>query len=177
MQMRLFRPLGLFSLLTLLVISGCPSAGPNVEPAGPSHEDAHAHALGPAGGHLLELGDEEYHVEWTHDDENGVLTFIIRDADAKDEVPIDAEEIIVDLTAPDETGAAHQTEVKIAAVGRTDENPRTARFELTNKIMMANIVENEKAKAVLRVTIDGKPYSAEIEHEAHDHGHSHSHSH
>lgn len=179
----LFVSLLLFSA-GLAFTAGCPSNSGNGD-APPSengengnqeeHGHSHGHEEGPEGGHLIELGDEEYHVEWLHDDEEGVLTFIIRDAHAKEEVPIDAEHLLIDMTLEDDQGEQHQTEVEIPAVGRTDANPQVARFELADKQMTYNIAENDKVTAILKVPIGGQEYTAEIEHEAHGHGHSHSH--
>src|SRR5690606_5075232 len=174
-------------LLLLVVIaglavsfSGCPvkkggsgtGSGNNEQPEAEHH--GHSHDEGPSGGHVIPLGDEEYHVEWLHDDEEGLLTFIVLDSTMENEVPIDAENIVVDLTLENEAGEKQTQKVLIPAVGRTEENQKSARFELADKAAMYNITENEKVDAVLHVTIGGKEYSAPIEHDAH-HGHSHSH--
>src|SRR5262245_14287152 len=59
------------------------------------HDHAHDHAHGPHEGHILELGNEEYHAEWAHADD-GTVTIWVHDAAAKNEVPIPAEEITIE---------------------------------------------------------------------------------
>lgn len=164
----------------LVFAIGCPTtATKEREGDGDAHEHAHSdhghsHDEGPSGGHVITLGDEEYHIEWLHDDEEGVLTFTVLDAAMKNEVPIDAENIVIDLTLENEAGEKQTQQVLIPAEGRTAENPKTARFSLADKAAAFNIVENEKIDAMLTVNINGKDFSAKIAHDAH-HGHSHSH--
>ena len=45
------------------------------------HDHDHAHMHGPNGGPVLELGDEEYHAEWLHDDESGKVTVVLQPRD------------------------------------------------------------------------------------------------
>src|SRR3982751_3555980 len=76
-------------------LAGC------TKPAGPAkgkvEEQSHDHAHhGPHNGHLMEIGEEEYHAEWTHDD-SGKITFYVLDSDAKKEVPIAADELTIDV--------------------------------------------------------------------------------
>ena len=172
------------SLLLLSTLGGCPSNSSSDGDADSEHatdgeqEHGHSHDVpGPAGGHLLEIGDEEYHVEWVHDeDDDSVIEFIVRDEMAKEEVPISAEQLTIAFTTVDETGKESTREVPIEAVGRTEENPETAHFELTDRIAIQNILSgSEDVTAVLKITIDGVAYEKEIEHSAHGHGHSHSH--
>src|SRR5438094_7539918 len=80
-----------------LWLGGCNRAANHSETtpkAGESGEHEHQHH-GPHNGHLMEIGDEEYHAEWTHD-ESGKVTFYILDADAKTEVP-SADKIVIDV--------------------------------------------------------------------------------
>ena len=78
-------------------LSGCNGkanqAGTGKKPDEHAHDHAHH---GPHHGHLMEIGDEAYHAEWTHD-ESGKVTFYILDSDAKKEVPIAADEITIDV--------------------------------------------------------------------------------
>ena len=50
------------------------------------HDD-HAHALGPNGGHLIELGEEEYHAEVVMDEAARTLTVYLLGGDAKTAQP------------------------------------------------------------------------------------------
>ncbi len=167
----------LFLALALLPLAaGCPgSSGSNKPAENHGHNDhAHSHDTGPAGGHIIELGDEQYHVEWLHDDEEGRLTFIVRDGDVKEEVPIDADHLTVELTVKNDQGEDVSQEIEIPAIGRTDEKPQTARFELVDKAAIVSIVGGKDVKVMLHVPIGEEDFSAEIKHDAH-HGHSHSH--
>ena len=166
--------------LLLAALVGCPAkTNPEAElgtgeQAGEEHGEPHGHShdVGTSGGHIIELGDEEYHVEWLHDDEEGLLTFIVLDATMKNQVPIAAENLVVDLTLENDAGEKQTQTVLIPAEAPTA--GKTARFSLADKAALFNITENEKVDATLKVTIDGKDFTAKIEHDAH-HGHSHSH--
>ena len=81
----------IFATLLLLVFAGCPHANHSEKPVHDDHGHEHHHH-GPHNGHVMEIGGEEYHAEWTHD-ESGKVTFYILDSDAKKEVPIEADEI------------------------------------------------------------------------------------
>ena len=186
--MKLNRELVALSLSFALVIfcGGCPSGsssdteadGEHATDGGDGESHGHSHDVpGPAGGHLLEIGDEEYHVEWVHDeDDESVIEFIVRDDMAKEEVPISAEQLTIEFTTVDDTGKESKREVPVEAVGRTDENPQTAHYELKDRIAIQNILGgSEDVTAVLKITIEGVAYEKQIEHAAHGHGHSHSH--
>src|SRR6476620_7341258 len=108
---------GLVVCLTAAVafsLGGCNKA--NNSGAGKPGETAHDHEHdhvhnGPHHGHLMELGEEEYHAEWTHD-ESGKVTFYILDSEAKKEVPIAADEITIDVKIGDNAPKQY----KLAAV-------------------------------------------------------------
>jgi len=108
--------------------AGCqpPAAkGPGKEAA---HEHEHVHH-GPHGGHVMAIGDEEYHAEWTHD-ESGKVTFYLLDAAAKKEVPIAAEEITIDV----KVGMHDPVTYKLAAVNPQD--GKSATFETVDKELL-----------------------------------------
>ena len=137
------------------------------EHAGHDHA-GHDHAAhGPHGGHLIEIGEEEYHAEWTHA-EDGTVTIYILDAAAKNEVPIAAETIQIDL----KIGETPKS-FTLDAVARTEgDMPKSAKFEVVDK----GLVEVLKGlggsvTATLKAEINGKSYSAPITHD--DHGHKH----
>ena len=163
--------------LCLLFIAGCPpkpAGNGNTANGTATSGHAHSHDEGPEGGHLIELGDEAYHVEWLHDDEEGVLTFIIRDGDAKEEVPIAADHLVIRMITEDEQGVEHEMDAEVPSVGRSEETPKSARFVLADPKVTHNVAAEEKVTAFLKVTIDGVPYEEQIEHAA-GHGHSHGH--
>ena len=97
-----------FIVATSFLIVGCnqsvPEAPSEAETAseGDDHH-GHDHASdGPHGGHILGLGDEEYHLEWIHDN-SGKLTFYLLDADAKADVQTSANFIEITTTRKEET--------------------------------------------------------------------------
>ena len=85
----------------LMMIVGCNSKGSSSEtsqsaetqPAHEGHEHDHGHGhghedTGPHGGHVVELGDEQLHAEWTHDAEEVVVYLL--DSSAKADAAISA---------------------------------------------------------------------------------------
>jgi hypothetical protein len=153
--------------------SGCPSATPTTTTptkGGEEHgEEGHVHpAHGPHGGHLIEIGTEEYHAEWTHADD-GTVTIYILDAEAKNEVPIAAEDITIETKIGENVAT-----FKLLAVNRSEgDMPKTAKFELVDKNLLGVLETLSKGvTANLIVEINGKKYPpAPITHD--DHGHKH----
>ena len=163
--------------------TGCPSSTPMANnpaktgehdhdhgPDGKGHDEKghdHSHAHGPHDGHIVEIGNEEYHAEWTHADD-GTVTVYVLDAEMKNEVPIAAESITIDLKIG-ETSKSFTLE----AVERSEgDMPKTAKFQVLDK----GLVEVLKGlggsvTATLKLDINGKPYEAAITHD--DHGHKH----
>ena len=164
------------ALLTAAVAiwgAGCSNAppGPGTTNPPPAAEHAHEHVHGPHGGHVIEIGMDEYHAEWTHD-EDGKVTVFILDAEMKNDVPIAAETIMIDTRIDNEKGAKQST-FNLAAVDRSEgDMPKSAKFEVVDKGLLG-ILESlsENVTATLKVEINGKPYEAPITHD--DHGHKH----
>jgi hypothetical protein len=127
------------------------------------HEHDHAHH-GPHHGHLMEIGEEQYHAEWTHD-ESGKVTFYILDAEAKKEVPISADEIVIDVKLGDNKPVTY----KLAAVNPTD--GKSAAFETTDKQLLGvfETLKSPGVVATLHVNINGKQFDQRIE--EHEHAH------
>src|SRR5262245_45469794 len=71
--------LAVYSFGTLFV-AGC--GGPAAPPAQPEAKHDHPDH-GPHEGHLIELGDDEYHAELTHDDATKTITIYLLGKDAK----------------------------------------------------------------------------------------------
>ena len=136
------------------------------------HDHAHDHgALGPHEGHILELGKEEYHAEWTHDDASGKVTVYILDSEIKKEVPIEAENVTIKI----KVGEKEQAHTLEAVNRTTGDKPTASQFELTDKPLSAALTTvGEGTEATLEVTIGDRPFSAKFEsHAGHDHGHKH----
>lgn len=133
---------------------------------GHDHAHEHAHMHGLHGGHIVEIGTEEYHAEWTHADD-GTVTIYVLDAEAKNEVPIAAEEITIET----KIGANPATTYKLLAVNRSEgDMPKTAKFELVDKNLLGVLESLSKGvTATLKLEINGKTHEAPITHDEHKH--------
>ena len=119
---------------------------------------------GPHNGHLMEIGEEEYHAEWTYD-ESGNVMFYILDAAAKKEVPIEAEDIAIDVKIGENAPVSYKLPAIAAKPGKT------ATFSTTDK-QLVGVLETLKSPgivATLKVNINGKPFEQRIQEL--DHGH------
>jgi len=157
---------GLAALVGLW-LAGCNgAANQGAKPkAGDGHDHDHEHVHhGPHNGHLMEIGAEEYHAEWTHD-ESGKVTFYILDAAAKKEVPVAAEEIAIDV----KVGENEPKTFKLAAVNPMD--GKSAAFEIVDKQFEALFDQLKSTGLVLtlHVNINGKQFDQRVQ--EHEHAH------
>ena len=134
---------------------------------GHAHDHGHSHAdLGPNGGHLIELGKEQYHIEWTHDDNSGRLTMFVLDANAKELVPIAAEKITIEKTLGTRTD-----KYELTAVDRKGDMPKSAKFEIEDKGLIEGLkLAGNGVEASLSVDVNGEPFTAKFT-KHHDHKH------
>ncbi len=172
------------AMLMLTLLPGCGSKPAVQEPTnstetqneGDAHHegDGHDHgehghdhpSEGPHHGHLVELGNEEYHAELVHDDDAGTVTIYLLDGTAKQAVAIDAAELMVNLK---HDGRGEQ--FKIAAVPDDgDPNGKSSRF-ISDDPELAEDLDREGAEAILVVKIAGKSYRGDMSHDHDDHGH------
>ncbi len=133
------------------------------------HDEGHAHpSEGPHHGSLIELGNEDYHGELVHDHATGSVTIYLLDSAVKNAVPIEATELLVNLT---HDGEAEQ--FKLAASPQADDpSGKSSRFVCTDEHLGEDL-DHEGTEAKLVVTIEGKQYRGDIHHD-HDHeGHDH----
>lgn len=130
-------------------------------------EAEHAHPTdGPHGGHLIELGNEEYHAELAHDDKTHTVSIYLLDATAKKAVPIDAKEVKVNLVV-----GGKPSQYSLPAKPLEGEPAgQSSRFELADEAFM-EALEAKTTKGRLSVTISGKDFSGAIEHHEHDDEH------
>ncbi|QDU98687.1 hypothetical protein [Lignipirellula cremea] len=160
------------ALLAVAVISlsGCsdPKTGSLPKDPPPLAGGAHEHpSEGPHEGHLIELGNEEYHAELLHDDKTHTVTIYILDSTAKKETPIGVDAVILNLVVD---GSPQQFSME--AVGAAE--GLASQFQLVNESVLEALEHGEETKGRLNVTIDGKPYVGKIDHHAHDeHDHAH----
>ena len=169
------------SMAASLTLIGCgsstqaPKASPQADDGHEGHDhDAHPHddhahpSEGPHHGSLIELGNEDYHGELVHDHATGSVTIYLLDSAVKNAVPIEATELLVNLT---HDGEAEQ--FKLAASPQPeDPSGKSSRFVTTDEHLGEDL-DHEGTEAKLVVTINGKQYRGDIHHD-HDHeGHDH----
>lgn len=159
------RSLGIVVLVFFIGCFGC--AEPN-DSAGEDHHDgdtgdAHDHddhSSGPHDGHILELGDEEYHAEWVHDDDTGMLRVYVLDASMNG---------IVDAQSVTITTQIEGKDAKTYTLEKTTINEEVV-FELTdNSLVTALQVVSEGVTAKLNVKIGDRSFEQEFEEHSHHH--------
>jgi len=128
------------------------------------YSDVHGHAnRGPNGGALIELGNEEFHAELVHDQAAGGVTVYVLDAAAKSAVPIDASELVINLTLD---GRGEQFKLAAAPDSR-DPKDKSSRFTSGDGELGASL-DRDGSQPQLVVAIAGKQYRGDI---AHHHEH------
>ena len=168
-----FRCLVACSLLGGLA-AGCSPSGEMSDPADQSSEEividgmppmfADGHPeLGPHGGELIELGDEDYHVEMDHAGDQLVL--YVLDGAAANPVAIEAKTLTVSLK---HDGAVRAFDVS-AWPQSSDPVGRVSRYRSDD----AELVQwlQEEAEGVVVIEIDGRSYNAELRHDHESHSH------
>lgn len=156
-----------------VLTSGCTQAPPETpktpaatakdgeEPAAHKHDHG---APGKHGGPQQLLGNHEYHVELTHNEDSGEVAVYVTDADLK---PVEVPEKTVFLTAV--------VDGKSKEFTLNGENPAGGqpRFVVVDK-QLAEIICDGKGGVRLNAKIKGKPYAATYDAAAHgDHDHEH----
>lgn len=135
---------------------------PVVEPGGHDHDHP---AHGPRNGHLVELGDEQYHAEWILDDEAGVLTVFIMDGSVSEDVPIEADELQLAVKIGDNEAKTYAVKA-VKAEGEI----RTPTFECRDRQVVEGLkLVGHGVDATLRVSIEGEPFEGPLK--GHDHAH------
>ncbi len=127
---------------------------------GPARAADHDHSsTGPHGGDVLELGVDEYHAELVLDEKQDVVTVYILDSTAKQEAPIDASALNVNLRL-----SGKPVQFQLAAVKSKDASDGTATcFRAKNpQLMKALHVPNANPR--LTVRIGKKSYVARVAH-------------
>lgn len=157
--------------LASLLLAGCgtdpdSSKAPSPSSTAESHDDDHAHPEeGPHHGHLVELGNEEYHAEVVHDDSATVIVYIL-DGSGRKAVPIESPHVAINLT---HQGKAEQFKLA-ASPDKGDPAGTSSRF-ISRELHLANDMDSKGSAAKLVVIINGKQYAGKVEHD-HDHDHA-----
>lgn len=159
------------ALMVAFTFAGCskPAAPDAATAEGEhAHDEAGGHPEeGPHHGHLIELGNEEYHAELTHDDATKTVTVYLLDGSAKAAAPIAATELMLNLAV-----AGKPLQVTLAAAPQEgDPAGQASRFSVVDEAAL-EALEAATTTGRLNVTIGDKSYSGPIEH--HEHGeHAH----
>jgi hypothetical protein len=132
------------------------------------HSHDHAHAHGPNGGHLLELGAEDYHAELTYDESNHRVGIHMLGGDATTAAPIDTAFVEIFTSVDGDT-----TKYSLPAVPQTGEQAgKSSYFELESE-PLGTIVSGQSPAADIKVRlnllIDGLPYAGTIDPEIDEH--------
>jgi hypothetical protein len=164
--------------LCTLWLSGCgdsastPSKSISDPPPATAAAEHNHPSEGPHHGDLVELGNEEFHVEVVHGDAGSVTIYIL-DSTAKVAVPIDAVDLAINIS---HDGKAEQFKL-LADREASDPEGKSSRFSIKDE-ELAKDLDDHDAVAKLVVMIDGKSYSGKIAHNheaehTHDDGHKH----
>jgi hypothetical protein len=148
-----------------LFVSGCGSNDPAPPKAGPAGHTDHP-TDGPHKGHLIELGNDEFHAELTHDDASKTVTIYLLGADAKTAAMSADPELLLNLVV-----AGEPLQAKLAAAPLDGEAAdKCSRYTLVDEKVL-EALENPKTTGRLNVTIAGKSYTGNVE--LGEHGHDH----
>jgi hypothetical protein len=156
---------GIAAAAATLALSGCGGqssefhqATKGVAVKAPPHEHEH----GPHGGHLVELGEEEYHAEVVFDAKTARLTIYLLDSTAKQAAPIDSKDVSLKLAIDGKSEGFHLPAVPDAG----DPQGKASRFELAGDAdIKAHIKDEEDLKGTVSVKIGDKSFSGDIKHE------------
>ncbi len=132
-------------------------------------QDGHDHsAEGPHGGHLVELGNEEYHVELLHDEATHSVTVHLLDATGKQPVAVPLPEVTLQLLCD---GQFVRYGLKAVA---GDPSGAASQFKLVDETLCDAFCHESLLRGRIQLTIADKVYAGELEHACHeDHDHDH----
>jgi len=174
-------PIALWNILALsaaVTIGGCGPGGS--EPSGQSpgtpepladSADEHAEHLhpteGPHGGHLYEIGNEQYYAEMLRDESTHTVTVHLLDATAKRAVTTTVEEILLHFFLDGEYAT-----YSLQAVN-TD-NTGASQFAVISERLCRLMDHYKKVRGRMHVKVGDESFIVAIEHDAHEHdGHEH----
>lgn len=163
-------------LMSALALVGCNSASDTdgsaeVVTTSPPQTVGHDHdhpSEGPHGGHLIELGNEQYHAELIHpehghgDAVEPVVVYIV-DGSGLKTAAVDATELTLNMR---HDGQGEQF-VIAASPEASDPPGRSSRF-VSSEAPLLDLFHEEEVGGQLVVTIGGKQFRGEIAHRHHD---------
>ena len=124
------------------------------------HDADHTH-VGPNGGRLIVLGDEDYHAELIIDHANGEVIVRILDRTGRNSVSIDGRTITLNFKCQ---GRPHQIQLAAANCPEAQAN-KSSCFTGTSDLLR----DDCELTGRLNVVIAGKPYSGLVAHREEDH--------
>lgn len=127
-----------------------------------------AHEHGPNGGHILELGQEEYHAEVAIDPTSRKLSVYLLDEHVKGNKPVENGTVTIEAMVDGKATALELT----AAPQDGETDGKASRFELAGDKLPGAIADIEGLTGKLTLKVGEKSLTAEIGHD-HDHGHAH----
>jgi hypothetical protein len=158
----------LLAIAGLFAVSGCTNqpANPPPQQSGASHHDHPAD--GPHSGHLIELGNDEFHAELVYDDVSEMITIYLLGADAKTPVFSADPELPLNLVVD---GKPQQA--KLAAKPQGGETAeKCSRYQLVDANVLKALVKDRIAGR-LNVNINGQSYTGDVKLDDHAHDHDH----
>lgn len=130
------------------------------------HAHDHDHAHGPNGGHILEVGEEQYHMEVLFDDKNRTLTAFILGPDAKTPYPIAGESIDFDMEIGDK-----EHEIPLAAKPLDGEKDgKSSRFVAEGKAVPESIKKESDLNGHFHLDVGDNHFHVDLKHDDHGHG-------
>jgi hypothetical protein len=135
------------------------ACGKDTPPAGTGGGGGAAHEshVAPHKGEILELGEEEAHVEVVHDAKAGTITLYVYGKDLKSPVAVETPTILLN-------GADGTRELKPTAVDAKAGEAKATTWKLTDPGLTTDPIDGR-----LRITVDGKTHQAPLEPAGHGH--------
>lgn len=151
--------------LTVVGVLLAPQAYAQQKVASTAKQSAHKHDQhGPHGGELIEVGNEEYHLEMVLEEKKNQLDVYVLDSKGESAVAIDAPSLALNLKI-----AGKPTQFKLKPVSQEKDKSGTAScFSFTSADLIKGL-HHKNADARLSIKIAQKNYVLKI---AHDHDHS-----
>jgi hypothetical protein len=135
------------------------------------HEHGHS-STGPNGGHLIELGEEDYHAELVHDDYQPSVSLYLLDAQARSPVVTATKEMLLNVLV---NGAPQQFKLMAAPLSG-EKDGSASRFHSTDESLWRLISDESKLSGRFNVSIGGKQFVGQFDHAPHgEHAGDHKH--
>lgn len=122
------------------------------------HDHGHGHSeVGPHGGRLIELGQDEFHAELTHDDETNKVTVYLLDTTIKSPVASTADTLVLNLFS-----AGKSQQFLLAAEPQPDDAAgQASRYSLTDESARAKVADPQTTGR-LTVILADKTFSGKL---------------